>query len=1090
MKPDSTWYKDAILYEVHVRAFSDSDGDGTGDFAGLTHRLDYVADLGVTTIWLLPFYPSPGRDDGSDIADYFRVNPAYGQLADVRRLVREAHKRDIKVVTELVCNHTSDQHPWFQRARAAKPGSMYRDFYVWSATDRKYAGTRIKFVDSERSNWTWDDTAQAYYWHRFYRHQPDLNYDNPRVMREVLSVLRYWAEMGIDGLRLDAVPYLVEREGTNNENLPETHTVLKRIRAELEAHYPDKMLLAEANQWPEDTKDYFGEGDECHMAFHFPLMPRLFMALHQEDRFPIHDIMEQTPAIPATCQWCLFLRNHDELTLEMVTDEERDYMYRAYTHGRTARINLGIRHRLAPLLRNNRRRIELMYALLFSLPGTPVIYYGDEIGMGDNIYLGDRNGVRTPMQWTSDRNAGFSRANPQKLYLPVSIDPQYHYERVNVEAQQNDQYSLLWWMKRMLALRKRYRAFGRGTMEFLQPENRKILAYVRRYEDEIILVVANLSRLVQTFELDLSAYRGLTPFELSGRVKFPDIGDRPYFLNLSPFAFHWFTLERTAPSQVTLTEDVPLVGAKNWNEVFADRNRDALTSAIARYMRSRRWFAGKARTIANLRIADAVPLGKRAAYLTTVDVEYTEGEPQRYLLPLGITQARRAEEQDAPKTATLIARLRDGCLLHEPLVDAAFADALLDTISHKRQFKGDHGTVAGVPARAYKQLRGNGHLDAQVIKAEQSNTAIVYGQRLFLKLFRRLEPGINTDLEMTRFLNEETEFQSTPRLAGSLEYRTGRGDVTTLAMLQSYTENSGDAWSYTLDSIGRYFERILSDAGSAEKLAKATPAESPLRLAGKPTSDLARTLIGSYLDDAETLGRRTAEMHLALASRADDPAFAPEPITAPYQRSLYQFIRSQAVQSLQMVRRRAKDNPAGAELLSKEQQLFERIRSIIAGRIGGQRIRTHGDYHLGQVLHTANDFVIIDFEGEPERPLSERRIKRSALRDVAGMLRSFQYAPYAVVFGQAQGTVIRAEDAPALDAGARFWHRWVSAAFLRAYLAESVAGAHLPKSAQEIEILLDAHLLEKALYEVMYELNNRPDWVQIPLRGVLELIGR
>ncbi|HEY3054475.1 MAG TPA: maltose alpha-D-glucosyltransferase [Thermoanaerobaculia bacterium] len=1086
---DELWYKDAVIYQAHVRAFYDSNDDGIGDFPGLTRKLDYLQDLGVNALWLLPFYPSPLRDDGYDIADYTAVNPSYGTLADFKVFMREAHARGIRVITELVVNHTSDQHQWFQKSRRAKPGSPWRDFYVWSDSPEKYKDARIIFKDFEKSNWTWDPVANAYYWHRFFSHQPDLNFDNPAVHDALFKVLEFWMDLGVDAFRLDAIPYLYEREGTTCENLPETHQYLKMLRAHLDAKYPGKMLLAEANQWPEDTLPYFGDGDECHMAFNFPVMPRMYMSLAMEDRFPIIDIMSQTPPIPENCQWAMFLRNHDELTLEMVTEEDRDYMWRTYARDREARINLGIRRRLGPLMENHRARIHLMNGLLMSFAGTPIIYYGDEIGMGDNIYLGDRNGVRTPMQWSADRNAGFSRANPQRLYLPVIIDPQYHYEQVNVEAQQNSQYSLLWWMKRLLSLRKRYRAFGRGTMEFLHPENRKVLAFVRKFEDEMILVVANLSRLVQTFELDLPAYRGMTPVELSGSVRFPEIGDRPYFLNLSPFAFYWFTLERRAVDEVKKAEEVPLIGAKKWEEVFADRNREALTNAILRYVSSRRWFGGKARTVSTLSIREIVPLPKQSAQVTMIDVEFTDGEPQTYLLPLGITQARRADEQESARTATLIARMRDGCLLYEPVIDPAFAGALLDAIAKKRQLKGEEGTIVGVPTRAYRELRGNGSLDAQIIRAEQSNTAIVYDQRLFLKLFRRLEPGVNTDLEIMRFLNEETSFTATPRLAGALEYRVDNGaEPTTLAILQGYTENSGDAWSYTLDSIGRYFERILSDPLPTEKLTKATPVESPLRMSQRATSDLARELIGAYLDDAETLGVRTAQMHLALASRDDIPAFAPEPITAHYQRSLYQFVRSEAVQTVQLARRKAKDNPYVAEFLSKEQAVFERIRSIIAGKIAGLRIRTHGDFHLGQVLHTANDFVIIDFEGEPTRPLSERRIKRSALRDVAGMLRSFHYAPYAVVFGQVEGPVIRPEDAPALEAGARFWHRWVSAAFLRAYLEESAKGAHLPKSAQEIEVLLDAHLLEKALYEVVYELNNRPEWVRIPLRGVLDLL--
>src|SRR5438874_6339077 len=504
---DPLWYKDAIIYELHVKTFHDSNGDGIGDFRGLIEKLDYLQELGITSIWLLPFYPSPMRDDGYDIADYYDVNPNFGTLADFRDFLTAAHERGLKVITELVINHTSDHNPWFQKSRRAAPGSPERDFYVWSDTPEKYQEARIIFKDYETSNWAWDPVAKAYYWHRFFSHQPDLNFDNPAVHTALLKALDFWMDMGVDAFRLDAIPYLFEREGTTCENLPETHEYLKSLRAHLDAKFPGRMLLAEANQWPEDSRPYFGDGDECHMAFHFPVMPRMYMALAQEDRFPIVDIMAQTPPIPENCQWALFLRNHDELTLEMVTDEDRDYMGRTYAADSQARINLGIRRRLAPLMQNNRGRIHLMNGLLFSFPGTPIIYYGDEIGMGDNIYLGDRNGLRTPMQWSADRNAGFSRANPQKLYLPVIIDPQYHYEQVNVESQQNSPYSLLWWMKRLISTRKRYKAFGRGTMEFLHPENRKILAFIRRYEEETILVVANLSRLVQCFDIDLSQYR-------------------------------------------------------------------------------------------------------------------------------------------------------------------------------------------------------------------------------------------------------------------------------------------------------------------------------------------------------------------------------------------------------------------------------------------------------------------------------------------------------------------------------------------------------------------------------------------------------
>jgi maltose alpha-D-glucosyltransferase / alpha-amylase len=1086
---DDLWYKDGIIYQTHVRAFYDSNNDGIGDFLGLTRKLDYLQDLGVNIIWLLPFYPSPLRDDGYDIANYTAVNPSYGTLNDFKAFLKEAHRRGLRVITELVINHTSDQHEWFQKSRRAKPGSPWRDFYVWSDTPTKYKDARIIFKDYETSNWAWDPVAKAYYWHRFFSHQPDLNFANPAVHAALIKALDFWMDMGVDAFRLDAIPYLFEREGTTCENLPETHEYLKSLRAHVDTHYPGRMLLAEANQWPEDSLPYFGDGDECHMAFNFPVMPRMYMALAQEDRFPIIDIMAQTPTIPDNCQWAMFLRNHDELTLEMVTDEDRDYMWRTYASDRQARINLGIRRRLAPLMQNHRGRIHLMNGLLFSFPGTPIIYYGDEIGMGDNIYLGDRNGVRTPMQWSPDRNAGFSKANPQQLYMPVIIDPQYHYEQVNVEQQQSSPYSLLWWMKRLIAQRNRFQAFGRGTMEFLHPENRKILAFVRRYQDETILVVANLSRLVQCFELDLSQFHGMAPVELSGGTRFPEIGDHPYFLNLGPFAFYWFTLERQRAETTLSGEEVPLLRAASFEEVFSDRNRSALSRAIEGYVRSRRWFSGKARQITSLQVTEAVALPNDAGQLTFLRIDYADGEPETYLLPLAIMQARRAQEQDS-KIPTLIARLRDGYFLYEPVSDLKFTASLLDTIARRRTLKGEQGTAVGTASHP-RELRDAADLNAQVLKGEQSNTAILYGDQLFMKLFRRLEPGINTDLEVTRFLNEETSFTGTPRLAGALQYETdSRAEPTTLAILQRYVPNSGDAWSYTVDTFGRFFDSVLSDPTAAERLAKATPSESLLAIADKPVPEIAQQTIGLYLADAEILGRRTAQMHLALASRDDIPAFAPEPITPHYQRSIYQHIRSQAVRTLQLLRRRGKGIPVAEELLEREEEIQQRIRRILDGRITGLRIRTHGDYHLGQVLHTGNDFVIIDFEGEPSRPLSERRIKRSALRDVAGMLRSFHYAPHAVLFGQSQHSVIRAEDAAAVESGANFWYRWVSGAFLRAYLAESGNAAHLPQSRDELQVLLDAHLLEKALYEIAYEMNNRPDWVRIPLRGVLELLGR
>jgi maltose alpha-D-glucosyltransferase / alpha-amylase len=1087
---DPLWYKDGVIYQTHVRAFFDSNNDGIGDFQGLTQKLDYLQDLGINILWLLPFYPSPLRDDGYDIADYTSVNPSYGTLADFKLFLKEAHRRDIRVVTELVINHTSDQHPWFQKSRRAKKGSPWRDFYVWSDTPDRYTDARIIFKDFETSNWTWDPVAKAYYWHRFFSHQPDLNFENPAVHEALMKALDFWMDLGVDAFRLDAIPYLFEREGTTCENLPETHDYLKKVRAHMDANHPGRMLLAEANQWPEDSLPYFGDGDECHMAFHFPVMPRMYMALAQEDRFPILDIMEQTPAIPENCQWAMFLRNHDELTLEMVTDEDRDYMWRTYARDKQARINLGIRRRLAPLLDNHRGRIHLMNGLLFSFPGTPIIYYGDEIGMGDNIYLGDRNGVRTPMQWSGDRNAGFSRANPQRLFFPVIIDPQYHYEQVNVESQQSNPYSLLWWMKRLISLRKRYQAFGRGTMEFVPTENRKILAYVRRHGDETILVVANLSRLVQCFELDLSGFRGMVPVELSGGTPFPAIEDKPYFLNLGPFAFYWFVLQSKEGARQA-GEIIPAIPVSMLADVLDDRRRDALSDALVSYLQGRRWFSGKGRVVTGLNVRDTVELpGCQSAVIALVDVDFADGEPQTYQIPLAVARARRAEEQGNPRAMMTIATLNDGAVLYEAVADEGFATCMLDTIARRKPLRGEAGEVSGVPTRALKELRGTGELHGQLLRSEQSNTAIVYGQELFLKLFRRLEPGTNIDVEVMQFLNDETDFRNVPRVAGSLVYTPAGADAasTSLAVLQSFAPNSGDAWVYTLDALGRYFDALLSDREELATLPAAMPDRDILKLASAPVPELAREAIGASLDDAALLGRRTGELHRALASRSDIAAFAPEPFTPHYQRGLYQSIRSQISRTFQSVKRRAKEVPELAELLAGEKQLQEQIRPLVDEKISVARIRTHGDFHLGQVLRSGNDFVIIDFEGEPARPISERRLKRSALRDVAGMLRSYDYAASTVLFGQAPGSVIRPEDAPALELAARYWVQHVSATFLRGYLEASEGSAHLPKTREEIAILLRAHLIEKALYEINYEIANRPEWVRIPLRGLLDLM--
>jgi maltose alpha-D-glucosyltransferase/alpha-amylase len=1098
---EALWYKDAILYELHVRAFQDHDADGIGDFRGLIRRLDYVADLGVTTIWLLPFYPSPLKDDGYDIAAYKAIHPAYGSLRDFRLFLREARAHGLRVVTELVLNHTSDQHPWFQRARRASKGSPYRNWYVWSDTPDIYREARVIFKDFESSNWTWDPVAGQYYWHRFYSHQPDLNYDSPEVRRAMLEAMDFWLEMGVDGLRLDAVPYLFERRGTNCENLPETYEFLRELRAHVDGRFEHRMLLAEANQWPEDAAAYFGQGDMCHLAFHFPLMPRMFMALRMEDRFPIIDILAQTPPIPDTAQWALFLRNHDELTLEMVTDEERDYMYRVYAEDPQARINLGIRRRLAPLLGNNRRMIELMNGLLFSLPGTPVIYYGDEIGMGDNIYLGDRNAVRTPMQWSADRNAGFSQANPQKLYLPVIIDPEYHAAALNVEAQQNNSHSLLWWMKRLIALRKRYRALGRGTLEFLYPENRKVLAFLRTYGEERILVVANLSRFSQYVELDLRQFEGKMPIELFGRTEFPRIGELTYLLTLSPHAFYWFSLEPQPAEQIEVKDTriptLELAGAPNG--VFAGRSRPSLEDVLPRYLQGRRWFGAKARRIKSVEVAEAVPVGAagdgdgtgEASHVTLLHVEFIEGDPETYVLPLSLSPVGQDEEVPEELQRAAVARLRTphgDRILFDAVWDRSFSEALLWAIAHRRRFAGRSGKLVASTTRAFRSLRPpeTDGLQPWVVQGEQSNTSIGYGDRLIFKLFRRADRGENPDLEVGRFLTERASFPHVPPVAGALEYQRDRGEPMTIGILMGYVPNEGDAWRYTLDTLRNYMEDVLARPPSEH--------EPPLRegvslvgLAGTDPPDLAHETIGAYLESARLLGRRTAELHVALASDPDDPDFAPEPFTALYQRSLYQSMRALTGRVFQQVRRRSRDLPASVQVLDLEPEILGRFRAVLDHKISAHRIRCHGDFHLGQVLYTGKDFVIIDFEGEPALPLSERRIKRSPVRDVAGMLRSFHYAAYSALFGQAGG-IGPAEDPSALEPWIQFWYRWVAASYLRSYLEVGGEAPFLPQDRRQLEVLLDVFLLEKAVYELGYEANHRPEWVKIPIRGIVQLV--
>jgi maltose alpha-D-glucosyltransferase / alpha-amylase len=1109
------WYKDAIIYQLHIRAFCDANEDGIGDFRGLTSKLDYLQDLGVNAIWLLPFYPSPWKDDGYDIADYHSVHPSYGTLHDFRVFLREAHERGLRVITELVLNHTSDEHPWFRRARSAPAGSRWRDFYVWSQTPTRYKDARIIFKDFEPSNWTWDPVAGAYYWHRFYHHQPDLNLDSPDVRQALFQVVDYWFGMGVDGMRLDAVPYLVEREGTSCENLPETHAFLKELRAHVDGHFQGRMLLAEANQWPEDAARYFGSGDECHAAFHFPLMPRMFIAVQMEDRFPIVDTLAQTPAIPDNCQWMLFLRNHDELTLEMVTEEERDYMYRVYARDPRARVNLGIRRRLAPLMGNNRPKIELLNALLLSLPGTPIIYYGDELGMGDNIYLGDRNGVRTPMQWNANRNAGFSNTGPQQLYLPIVVDYEYHYETLNVETQQNNPNSLLAWMKRLIALRQQSIALEHGTLEMLQPNNPKVLAFIRRAGEERVLVVANLCRFPQYVELDLASLEGQTPVELFGQVEFPPIGKLPYLLTLGSHAFYWFALRQPAV-RITSACDSPaqeagkevalpvLTVQGTWDDVFTGAASRGLERFLPGFLRCRRWFGGKSRIIRTASIWDVIPL--RSAEmpaqvgLVLLRVEYTDGEPEGYLVPIAFGEEAKVRSSESQFASAMICRLevekggaRSAGVLYDAFGEEGLSRLLWEMIASRRRFHGRKGTLLGRPSRRLHRMR---HRDREpwkiaASKAEQSNSTVFYGDQFLLKTFRRLEEGVNPELEIETFLTDNLAFSHAPPLAGAIEYLMPRRPPVTVGVLEGYVHNQGDAWSYSLDVVDRYFEGVLAQQPLA--VAPRVPSGPLIEWAAETPPSQAVAMFGPYLESMALLGRRTAEMHVALASETDLPHFGREPFSRLYQRSLYQAVRNLAGRTFSLLRRRLDSVPddvrAQAQaIVAREGQVFERLQGIVARNIDGMRIRCHGDYHLGQVLYTGSDFVIVDFEGEPMRPISERQLKASPLRDVAGMIRSFDYACFTGLSERIAGRLLSPEEMERLQGWTLFWTAWTSAAFLKSYMELADGQPFMPAGKENVQGLLDLYLMEKALYELRYELNNRPAWARIPLHGIVQLL--
>jgi len=1087
LSDDPLWYKDAIIYQVHIKSFFDANNDGIGDFAGLLAKLDYIAELGVDAIWLLPFYPSPRRDDGYDIADYRNVHPDYGTIADVKRFIQEAHARGIRVITELVINHTSDQHPWFQRARRAKPGSNHRNYYVWSDTDKKYEETRIIFIDSEPSNWTHDPVAGQYYWHRFYSHQPDLNFDNPAVIKEVLSVMRFWLDMGIDGLRLDAVPYLVEREGTNNENLPETHAILKQIRATIDAEYPNRMLLAEANQWPEDVKEYFGDEDECHMAFHFPLMPRIYMSIASEDRFPITDIMRQTPDLAATNQWAIFLRNHDELTLEMVTDSERDYLWNTYAADRRARLNLGIRRRLAPLMERDRRRIELINSLLLSMPGTPVIYYGDELGMGDNIHLGDRDGVRTPMQWSSDRNGGFSRADPEQLVLPPVMGSLYGYDAVNVESQSRDPHSLLNWTRKMLAVRRSKHAFGRGSIRFLKPSNRKILAYLRELEGEPpVLCVANLSRAPQAVELDLSEFAGSVPLEMTADSPFPAIGQLTYLLTFPPYGFLWFQLcpgnMRPAWSQAPseqLPEFVTMVIRAGQTGPTPENVRLLESEVLPSYLSKRRWFASKDQKLHAVRLAALTTIEGAGFAFTEIEADVGK-HTERYVLPLSIAWGT---ETTSPLYMQLaLARVRRGRTIGH-ITDAFAVPQFTYGILRKLKQRAVVPTVQKseirfIPTERFDELDMNPASPPEIrwLAAEQSNSSLVIGDKIVLKLVRRVVGGIHPEAEMSRYLTK-LGYANTGPLYGEVVRVDPQGVPHTLVILQGFVDNQGDAWNYALD----YLRRVVDELAVTGETDDAKP-DQAAQAGG----------FEGYGNIAGIIGKRLGELHVALATPTDDEAFSPRRATAKDVKGWVDGTLQLLTSALDILEQKAAsfnehDRGLAQSLLDRREMLINAVKKLVPSDADALCTRIHGDFHLGQVLMAQGDAYLIDFEGEPARTLEERRRKTSPLRDVAGLLRSLSYASAA-----AQPTT---ENAPAQTADRKraLFERMRAFAeekFLRQYRQAIETSPETIADQRVFSALLDLFLIEKAAYEIRYEAANRPTWIGLPLRGLASLASR
>jgi maltose alpha-D-glucosyltransferase/alpha-amylase len=1086
-KEHSLWFKDAVFYELSVRSFFDSNGDGVGDFRGLIQKLDYLEDLGITTLWLLPFYPSPLKDDGFDITDHCSIHPDCGTLDDFKALLKEAHRRGIRVIIELIMNHTSDQHPWFEKARRAKPGSRMRDYYVWSDTAEKYKEARIVLPSDESSNWEWDPIAKSFYWHRFFSHQPDLNYESPDVQMEVTKTVDFWLKLGVDGFRLASVPFLFEKEGTSCENLPETHQFLKKLRAYIDKKYHDRVLVADANQWPEEAASYFGRGAECHMNFNYPLMPRLFLALRTEDSYPIVDIVGQTPAATADTQWALFLRNHDEIALEMVTEEEKDYLFKAYANDPLTKHNLGIRRRLAPLLNNDRRKIELLYSILFSLPGTPVLYYGDEIGMGDNVFLGDRYGIRTPMQWSMEANAGFSTANPQKLHLPVISDPVYRYEVVNVAMQEESLTSMVWWMKNVLSMRKRLGVFGKGEVTFIESSNAKVLSFVRSFEQQRIIIVANLSQFSQATTLNLSEFKNCDITEAFSQNKFMNVGNGEYPITIGPYGYFWFQVEDQDRKVESLGGNELLLFKTSlpWEKVFTryDEIREFERRIFPSFMKKCRWFGGKAKVISKMSLEKVITLkvNKTTHFLVLVEVHYVQRLPELYFMPLSFfpteTIMDRVEYTKQSVACRAEIQGKTGFIL-DSSYDKEFRDFLFVKMGRNFRLKDSDG-VLEFNSGIFSRIKVD-RVESKILKIDSTNTAFTFNDQYFFKFYRKIEREINPDLEITRFLTEGSSFSNSPRFAGSVEYRDEKGRIIVLGMLQEKVENQGDSWNMTIDSVGRFYERVLEKA----KKEKLPPLVNKPSLTFEDSPELIQEFIGrGFYERVVRLGHRTAEMHQALASNPNDPEFAPEYFTSNYQRSLYSSLRKLLKDRFKLLRQSLgklddETRTVAERVLLMEEGILECFSEIYSVPIRAIKTRIHGDYHLGQVLFTGKDYIIIDFEGEPGFSFSERRLKKSPYKDVAGMMRSFHYAAFGKILLNEN---YRPQDMEILEAWAEQWQHYISRYYLGAYMDRMGLGTELPK---EDDILIRTYLIEKAVYELGYELNGRPSWTIIPLRGI------